>query len=164
MTWINKFLGKIPQWLSSKVSIFIYLFLFFYLVIFAFLCFIVPSMHGLAPSESAQLVLGNYTNVLSALGASIAAGSGVAIHSKINTLHESHQKLQNRIEELHDKIDKLSGGSKAGGMPGKAKEESVHKPRKPYQAAPKEQSRESLKEQPRKLRKDSSTEPQKTGK
>ena len=54
-----------------------------------------------------QLVLGNYTNVLSALGASIAAGSGVFIHSKVKTLHQKHEKLQNSIDELHEKINKV---------------------------------------------------------
>lgn len=107
MKIFNNFLTKIPVWLSSKVSIFIYLFLFFYLVVFAILCFVIPSMKELAPSANAQLVLGNYTNVLSALGASIAAGSGVAIHTKIRSLHKKHEELQDSIEELHKKMDRM---------------------------------------------------------
>ena len=105
---MNNFLNKIPKLISSKVSIFIYLFLFCYLVIFAIVCLIIPSLDIFAPSEEMQLILGNYTNVLSALGASIAAGSGVFIHSKMKTLHDNHQKLQETMDELHKKIDKLS--------------------------------------------------------
>lgn len=101
------FLSRIPGLLSSKVSIFIYLFLFFYLVVFGGLCLIIQPLNGWAPSSDVQLILGNYTNVLSALGASIAAGSGVAIHSKIKALHQGHQELRDRVDELHKKIDKL---------------------------------------------------------
>lgn len=108
MKKIDSFLQKIPVWLSSKVSIFIYLFLFFYLFLFSIVAFIIPSLHDFAPSSELQLVLGNYTNVLSALGASIAAGTGAVVHGKMKKLHESHQKLQNTIDELHRKIDKMS--------------------------------------------------------
>ncbi len=98
--------------LSSKVSIFIYLFLFCYLVIVALIAYAVPALSSMAPTQDAQLILGNYTNVLSALGASIAAGTGVAIHGKIKDLHEGHRKLQDRIEELHDKLDRMSAEKK----------------------------------------------------
>lgn len=104
----NEFLKKIPVWMSSKVSIFIYLFLFLYLVLFALICYVIPALNVYAPSQDTQLILGNYTNVLSALGASIAAGSGVAIHSKIKTLHANHEKLQETIDSLHHKLDKLA--------------------------------------------------------
>lgn len=107
MNLINKLLAKIPEWLSSKISIFIYLFLFFYLVVFAIISLIFPSLKDMAPSANLQLILGNYTNVLSALGASIAAGSGVAIHSKIKKLHQGHEQLQDRVDELHKKLDKV---------------------------------------------------------
>ena len=104
----TNFLSKIPIWLSSKTSIFIYIFLFFYLVIFAIFCVVIPDISHLQPSNNAQLVLGNYTNVLSALGASIAAGGGVIIHSHVKVLHQKHEKLQKSIDELHEKLDKIS--------------------------------------------------------
>ena len=103
----NSFLGKIPIWLSSKISIFIYIFLFFYLVVFAIFTIIIPDISHLQPSNTVQLLLGNYTNVLSALGASIAAGGGVVIHSHVKTLHQKHDKLQKSIDELHEKISKM---------------------------------------------------------
>ncbi len=103
-------LQKIPAWLSSRISIFIFMALFFYLVIFALLCNFVPSMDSYSPTSDSQLILGNYSNVLSGLGAALAAGSGVAIHSSVKRLHESHRKLQGHIDELHKKIDLLGGG------------------------------------------------------
>lgn len=105
----NRILRKVIVIISGKVSIFIYLFLFFYLVIFAIACYFIPPLEKFAPSEIIQLILGNYTNVLSALGASIAAGSGVFIHHKVKTLHEHNQKLQNSIDELNKKMDKIIG-------------------------------------------------------
>jgi hypothetical protein len=105
---MKNFLGKIPVWLSSKTSIFIYIFLFFYLVIFGIIAVIIPDISHLRPTNETQLLLGNYTNVLSALGASIAAGGGVMIHSKVKELHDKHEKLHSAIDELHKKIEKLS--------------------------------------------------------
>ncbi len=104
---LDRFLFAIPRVMASKTSIFIYLFLFFYLVIFALAALLIPALKGLAPTADTQLILGNYTNVLSALGASIAAGSGVAIHSKVKAIREGHQKLQDSIDELHEKLDKM---------------------------------------------------------
>ncbi|MBO0441920.1 hypothetical protein [Candidatus Enterococcus ikei] len=111
MKKVNQFLEQIPALLSSKVSIFIYLFLFFYLVVFAVLTMWIPLLKNVQPSANVQLILGNYTNVLSALGASLAAGSGTLIHHSLSTLHKKHDKmhdeLQKTIAELHDKIDRL---------------------------------------------------------
>ncbi|GHU98700.1 hypothetical protein FACS1894159_01580 [Bacteroidia bacterium] len=89
------------------MSIFIYLLLFGYLVIFAIVAVAVPAWNRMAPSDNAQLILGNYTNVLSALGASIAAGSGVAMHNKLKSLYERDKKLQDNVDQLHQKLDKL---------------------------------------------------------
>jgi hypothetical protein len=81
-------------------------------VIFAFICLLVPALNGYVPKDGIQLILGNYTNVLSALGASIAAGSGVAIHKKVKGLHDNHQQLQNSLNDLHKKLDELTKNSK----------------------------------------------------
>lgn len=112
MDKMKRILGHIPALLSSSVSIFIYIFLFFYLVVFAALAWLIPALHDLAPSSDAQLVLGNYTNVLSALGASIAAGSGAAIHSRIKKMHDNHRQLQGKIDDLHRKMDVLISSRK----------------------------------------------------
>ena len=104
---MKKILDRLPAILSSRASIFIYLFLFFYLVVYALICAMIPPLSNYAPSSNVQLVMGNYTNVLSALGASIAAGTGVAAHANIKKLHEKHDRLQSAIDSLHQKIDQM---------------------------------------------------------
>lgn len=108
MKKIMTFFTKLPAILSSPLSIFIYLFLFFYLVIFALFALFIPALQPLAPSETTQLIMGNYTNVLSALGASLAAGTGIAVHTSVRNLHKRHDHLENTIKELHEKIDQLN--------------------------------------------------------
>jgi hypothetical protein len=50
----------------------------------------------------------NYTSVLAALGASIAAGAGVAVHDRVKQLHARHDAMQKSLDELHAKVDKLA--------------------------------------------------------
>jgi len=102
---MKAFLDKIPVLLSSRVSIFIFLFLFFYLFIFGIVGLILPH---LAPSATMQLVLGNYTNVTSALGAAIAAGAATQVSSQTEKIHKRHDHLEKSLADLHTKIDKLS--------------------------------------------------------
>ncbi len=105
MIFLKKALNKIPSLLSSLPSIFIFLFLFVYLVGFGLIGLVYPQ---LAPSNDLQLIFGNYTNVLSALGASLAAGAG-AVHVKnIRELHKKHDQLQSSVDALHEKIDQLT--------------------------------------------------------
>lgn len=103
---MKKILDKIPALLSSPVAIVIYIMLFVYLVVFGFLG-LIPSLKFLQPSDDIQLILGNYTNVLSALGASIAAGAATSAHQHIKKVSQHHQELVERIKGLEDKIDKL---------------------------------------------------------
>lgn len=109
-----KIMDKIPDWLNSELSMFIYLFLFFYLIVLAMFAIFIPGLSFLKPSSDMQLIWGNYTNVLGALGASIAAGSGLTVHKSLKKLHKKHdasdaayQELKDTIEKLHDKIDHL---------------------------------------------------------
>ena len=102
---MKKFLDAIPRALSSKMSIFIFIFLFIYLVIFGLIGLFIKSI---APSANAQLILGNYTNVTSALGAAIAAGASTQHLSQVKKLHKKHDELKESIDALHDKIDNLS--------------------------------------------------------
>lgn len=102
---MKKFIDLIPRVLSSTPAIFIFLFLFVYLVIFGLIGIFAKN---LAPSADMQLVLGNYTNVTSALGAAIAAGASTAVHSSVKKLHARHDELKKSLEDLHAKIDKLS--------------------------------------------------------
>jgi hypothetical protein len=105
MNKLHKLLGKIPEMLSSMPSIFIFIFLFVYLFIFGLIGLVVDSVE---PSAKAQLVFGNYTNVLSALGAALAAGAGSRHAKKLKEIDKRHDTFQASLAELHDKIDKLS--------------------------------------------------------
>jgi hypothetical protein len=98
-------LQRIPSWLSSRVSIFIFIFLFIYLFIFGLIGLVVDKLE---PSARVQLVFGNYTNVLSALGAALAAGAGSVHTKRLKDLHDKHDKLQTSVDELHQKLDELS--------------------------------------------------------
>lgn len=104
MNKINQLLKKIPEALSSPLSVFIFIFLFVYLFIFGLLGLVVKSLE---PSSSSQLIFGNYTNVLSALGAALAAGSGSKHTQALKDLHQKHEDLRSSIDDLHAKIDKL---------------------------------------------------------
>lgn len=105
MRQFQKWLDSIPALLSSKTSIFLYIFLFVYLFIFGLIGLFIQQIQ---PSAQMQLILGNYTNVLSALGASLAAGAGAKHVKSLRELHKKHDKLQASVDSLHDKIDKLN--------------------------------------------------------
>jgi hypothetical protein len=103
----NIVLGAISGLLSGKISIIIYILMFIYLVIIPLIAFI-PGMEWLMPSTPAMLIGDNYTSVLAALGASIAAGTGVALHKSAKQYHKKHDEMQKSINDLHDKIDKMN--------------------------------------------------------
>ncbi|MDR0398143.1 MAG: hypothetical protein LBH36_03115 [Candidatus Nomurabacteria bacterium] len=107
MKELSKFLQAIPRIMNSKVSIIIYILMFIYLVIIPLVAFI-PGCEWLMPSTPAMLIGDNYTSVLAALGASIAAGTGVAVHHHVAQQRTNHDKMQRSIDELHRKIDALA--------------------------------------------------------
>ncbi len=105
MNAIRRLLEPIPRVLSSTLSVVIFLILFVYLVIIGLIGLFVPSIE---PTANVQLILGNYTNVLSALGAALAAGAG-AVHVKsMKELHTKHDELTKSIDELHAKLDAVA--------------------------------------------------------
>ncbi|MFZ2560256.1 MAG: hypothetical protein WAW91_01335 [Candidatus Nanoperiomorbaceae bacterium] len=110
---IKKIIDKIPALLSSNVSIFIFLFLFVYLVLFGVVgLFSVWFAKNMAPNANVQLVLGNYTNVTSALGAAIAAGASTSAHASLKKLHDKHDTLKQSLDSLHAKVDELTSDSR----------------------------------------------------
>ena len=108
MKYFKIFLERIPDILASTVSIAIYLFLFAYLVVYALVSAVVPALQDYQPSDTMQLIMGNYTNVLSALGASIAAGTGAAAHHSMKKLHKRHDELQESMAVLNRKMDEIN--------------------------------------------------------
>jgi len=105
---VQTFFKKIPNMLSSKISLYIFLFLFFYLVLFPIIGMLIPAVNDFFPSTDVQLIFGNYTNVVSALGASIAAGTSFRTHEKMKAQTNRHAELENKIDGLHHKLDELT--------------------------------------------------------
>lgn len=105
MNSVRKLLAKIPAALSSMPSIFIFIFLFVYLFILGAIGLFYKSIE---PSSNVQLVFGNYTNVLSALGAALAAGAGSSHAKHLKELNTKHDELKASVDDLHAKLDKLT--------------------------------------------------------
>jgi amino acid permease len=104
---LTKLLGLVPRALSSKTSIIIFIGLFIYLVGFGLIGLFVKSLE---PSDTMQLVLGNYTNVTSATGASIAAGAGlttVATTTAVLTHVRKNSKKYDELKKSHDEMSLL---------------------------------------------------------
>ncbi|MEO8887824.1 MAG: hypothetical protein ABI429_00795 [Jatrophihabitantaceae bacterium] len=78
-------LGRLPNLLSSKPVIVFGILLFFYLFVFAGLATLLG--HPAAVSTNIQLILGNYTNVSSSVGAGIAAGASLTLVKKQRHAH-----------------------------------------------------------------------------
>jgi hypothetical protein len=105
---MQKILAAIPRALASKVSIIIFMVLFIYLFGFGVIGLWIPALE---PSSTLQLILGNYTNVTSATGASIAAGAGTVVlthvrrsNKKYDELKTSHDEMRKLVEEIHKKV------------------------------------------------------------
>ena len=73
MNTLRRSLASIPRLLACTAAISFLVLLFLYLVVLGAIGLFIPSLE---PSVAAQLVLGNYTNVTSAIGASLAASIG----------------------------------------------------------------------------------------
>ncbi len=94
---VDKLLGRLPALLSSKAVIFFGIFLFFYLFVFAGIATLLG--HPSAVSSNVQLILGNYTNVSSSVGAGIAAGTGVALVKRQRRTHAMATAAHRAAEE-----------------------------------------------------------------
>jgi hypothetical protein len=82
---MDRVLGKLPSLLSSKPVIIFGIALFCYLFLFAGIASLLG--HPGAVSANTQLILGNYTNVSSSVGAGIAAGAGLTLLKRQNRTH-----------------------------------------------------------------------------
>ena len=77
--------------------------LFFYLFVFAGIETLLG--HPSAVSANAQLILGNLTNVTSAMGACIAAGMTVHLSHEQRKRHKELSDLKALVHRLHEKHD-----------------------------------------------------------
>jgi uncharacterized membrane protein YgcG len=82
---MDRILGKLPNVLSSKPVIIFGIILFCYLFLYAGIASLLG--HAGAVSANTQLILGNYTNVSSSVGAGIAAGAGLTLLKRQNKTH-----------------------------------------------------------------------------
>jgi|SRR5580693_2139250 hypothetical protein len=83
---MERLLGRLPGLLSSKPVIIFGIILFFYLFIFAGIASLTG--HPTLVSANTQLILGNYTNVSSSVGAGIAAGAGLTLIKRQRRMHK----------------------------------------------------------------------------
>lgn len=93
MKEVDKFLTDFSRALASKISIFVLIAIGVYVIGFGVLGLVFKSLE---PSVNTQLLLGNYTNVTSALGATIAAGASVA------TYHHVKKHLKSSVRPSHN--------------------------------------------------------------
>ncbi|MDR0884999.1 MAG: hypothetical protein LBN22_01305 [Clostridiales Family XIII bacterium] len=108
---MEKFNKMLSALLSGRISIIIYILMFIYLVPIAIIG-LIPGLHWLEPSTNSMLIGDNYTSVLAALGASIAAGAGIATHQKLKEHDKTHEELKNSLKELHAKMDRMETSKK----------------------------------------------------
>jgi hypothetical protein len=102
----DRILGRLPYLLSSKPVIIFGIILFFYLFVFAGIMTLLG--HPAAVSANIQLILGNYTNVSSSVGAGIAAGASLTLikrqrraHRLTVAAHEAAQEARAFARETH---------------------------------------------------------------
>jgi hypothetical protein len=103
---MDRFLGKLPSVLSSKPVIIFGIVLFCYLFLYAGIASLLG--HAGAVSANTQLILGNYTNVSSSVGAGIAAGAGLTLlkrqsrtHRLTVAAHDAALEAKALAEETH---------------------------------------------------------------
>jgi hypothetical protein len=82
---LDQILGRLPGLLSSKPVIIFGIVLFCYLFVFAGIASLLG--HSDAVTANTQLILGNYTNVSSSVGAGIAAGAGLTLLKRQRRAH-----------------------------------------------------------------------------
>ncbi|MGH9044624.1 MAG: hypothetical protein ACRDVP_07310 [Acidimicrobiales bacterium] len=99
-------LGRLPNLLSSKPVIIFGILLFLYLFVFAGIETLLG--HPTAVSSNTQLILGNYTNVSSSVGAGIAAGAGLTLVKRQRRMrqlgvaaHAAAMEARNFARETH---------------------------------------------------------------
>jgi hypothetical protein len=130
---MDRFLGKLPNVLSSKPVIIFGIILFCYLFLYAGIASLLG--HAGAVSANTQLILGNYTNVSSSVGAGIAAGAGLTLLKRQNRTHrltvaahdaaleakslaeETHRILHMAFPEHAAALGQHPGLAAAGGPP-----------------------------------------------
>jgi hypothetical protein len=127
---LSRLLGRLPYLLSSRPVIMFGILLFFYLFVYAGLATLFG--HPDAVSANTQLILGNYTNVSSSVGAGIAAGASLTLlrhrrHSRnvaraaLDAARDARSYAQETHRLMHTVHSEQAG--KLGQTPGQLKGE-----------------------------------------
>ena len=120
-----RLLGRLPNLLSSRPVIVFGIFLFFYLFVFAGIATLLG--HPSAVSANVQLILGNYTNVSSSVGAGIAAGASLTLvkrqrhaHRLAQAAHAAAMDARQFAQETHKLLHQLNpeAAAQLGHTPG----------------------------------------------
>lgn len=98
-TLSHRVLDRVPEVLSSTPVIMLGIGLFFYLVVFAGAAALLG--HPGAVSVQQQLILGNYTNVSSSVGAGIAAGLGIQARRERRKNHVMTAEIHALLQRVH---------------------------------------------------------------
>jgi hypothetical protein len=96
---MERLLGRLPGLLSSKPVIIFGIILFFYLFVFAGIESLLG--HPTAVTANTQLILGNYTNVSSSVGAGIAAGAGLTLIKRQRHAHRVAMAAHRAAHDAH---------------------------------------------------------------
>lgn len=103
---MTRFLAAIPRLLGGRPWILFLLALLVYLVGFGALGLVIPAIE---PTANAQLILGNLTNVVSALAAGIAAAgatTAVVVAKTVVAETREHRRKAHRFhEQIRDHLD-----------------------------------------------------------
>lgn len=127
-----RLLGRLPSLLSSRPVILFGIVLFFYLFVFAGLATLFG--HPDAVSANTQLILGNYTNVSSSVGAGIAAGAGLTLvkrqrhaHALAVAAHDAATEARAFAQETHRLMHTLhpEEAARLGHVPGELRPPSA---------------------------------------
>jgi hypothetical protein len=124
-------LGRLPNLLSSRPVILFGIFLFFYLFVFAGIATLLG--HPTAVSTNVQLILGNYTNVSSSVGAGIAAGASLTLvkrqrhaHRLTQAAHTAAMEARAFAQETHKLLHLVNpdAAARLGQVPGELSSEN----------------------------------------
>lgn len=122
---IADLLGRLPNLLSSRPVIVFGIVLFFYLFVFAGIATLLG--YPDAVSANVQLILGNYTNVSSSVGAGIAAGASLTLvkrqrhaHKLAEVAHTAALEARAFAQETHKLLHLVNpdAAARLGQVPG----------------------------------------------
>jgi len=103
---LDRWLEEVPRALSSHIHVFFLMALGVYLVVLPLV--------GVTVSAKSELIGGNYTNVASALGASIAAGGTLHLMRQSRRRQRLEEERMRVTHEIHRMLQAVHGAQRRG--------------------------------------------------